>query len=149
MAITYHTEKEGFSYKGRRLTTRWLNRVVEAEGGVTGQINIAFCSDEYMLQTNRKYLGHDYLTDIITFDYCLNRGGKRIISGDLAIGVECVRENGDLFKTGFDRELKRVIVHGVLHLLGYKDKKEAEKTVMRAKEDVYLSMLDEMAENRP
>ena len=117
MAITYHTEKTGFAYKGRRLTSRWLG----------------------------KFLDHDYLTDIITFDYCQEHGGKRIISGDLAIGVDCVRDNAALFGTGFDRELKRVIVHGVLHLLGYKDKKEAEQAVMRDKEDHYLCLLDNMA----
>ena len=145
MAITYHTEKTGFAYKGRRLTSRWLGKVIEVEGGVLGEINIAFCSDDYMLQTNRQFLDHDYLTDIITFDYCQEHGGKRIISGDLAIGVDCVRDNAALFGTGFDRELKRVIVHGVLHLLGYKDKKEAEQAVMRGKEDHYLCLLDNMA----
>jgi len=145
MAITYHTEKSGFVYKGRRLTSQWLRKVIEAEGAVTGDINIAFCSDEYMLQTNRQFLDHDYLTDIITFDYCEDHGGKRTISGDLAIGVDCVRDNAKLFGTGFERELKRVIVHGVLHLLGYKDKKEADTAVMRHKEDSYLSLLDEMA----
>lgn len=145
MAITYHTEKTGFVYKGRRLTSRWLTKVIEAEGAIPGDISIAFCSDDYMLQTNRQFLEHDYLTDIITFDYCETRGGKRIISGDLAIGVDCVRGNAELFGTGFDRELKRVIVHGVLHLLGYKDKKKPDQAVMRSKEDTYLSLLDNMA----
>ncbi len=145
MAITYHTEKAGFVYKGRRLTSQWLRKVIEAEGAVTGDINIAFCSDEYMLQTNRQFLDHDYLTDIITFDYCEEHGDKRTISGDLAIGVDCVRDNARLFGTTFDRELKRVIVHGVLHLLGYKDKKETDTAVMRQKEESYLSLLDKMA----
>lgn len=145
MAITYHTERSGFAYKGRRLTSRWLEDVVKAEGGIVGEINIAFCSDDYMLQTNRQFLEHDYLTDIITFDYCQDNGTKRIISGDLAIGVDCVRDNADRFGTTFERELKRVIVHGVLHLLGYKDKKYTEQAVMRSKEEDYLALLDKMA----
>lgn len=146
MAITYHTEKEGFEYGKKRLTSAWLKKVIEAEGGTLGDISVVFCSDQYVLQTNRQFLDHDYFTDIITFDYCLEKGKKRLISGDLIISVDNVRENGETFKTGFENELKRVIVHGVLHLLGYGDKQEEEKAVMRSKEDEYLALLVSMSE---
>ncbi len=146
MAITYHFQKEGFAYKGKRFTTEWLKKVIETEGAVTGDISVVFCSDEYVLETNRQYLNHNYYTDIITFDDCSEKGGKRVVSGDLVISVDTVAENGKEFGGGFDRELKRVIVHGVLHLLGYKDKNEADEKQMRAKEDEYLSLLDSMAE---
>ncbi len=146
MAITYHTVKEGFEYGKKRLTSAWLKKVIEAEGGTLGDISVVFCSDQYVLQTNRQFLDHDYFTDIITFDYCLEKGKKRLISGDLIISVDNVRENGETFKTGFENELKRVIVHGVLHLLGYGDKQEEEKAVMRSKEDEYLALLVSMSE---
>lgn len=146
MAITYHTEKEGFEYGQKRLTSAWLKKVIETEGGSLGDISVVFCSDQYVLQTNRQFLDHDYFTDIITFDYCLTKGKKRLISGDLIISVDNVRENSETFKTGFKNELRRVIVHGVLHLLGYGDKQEDEKAVMRAKEDEYLALLYSMSE---
>ena len=101
-----------------------------------GDINIMFCSDNYILDVNMKYLQHDYFTDIITFDYC---EGK-VLSGDLFISVDSVRENSIEFGTDFEEELHRVIVHGVLHLIGYDDHTEADKKLMRQKENYYLQM---------
>jgi rRNA maturation RNase YbeY len=104
----------------------------------TGNISVVLCSDDYLLEINRKYLQHDYFTDIITFDYVEND----IISGDLFISVDRVRENAEKFKTTFLNELVRVIFHGVLHLAGYKDKTTSDEQLMRKKENFYLSEVD-------
>mgnify|MGYP003398857079 FL=1 len=101
-----------------------------------GDINIIFCSDNYILDVNMKYLQHDYFTDIITFDYC----EKKVLSGDLFISVDSVRENSVYYETEFEDELNRVIVHGLLHLIGYDDHSEEDVKVMREKENYYLEM---------
>ena len=101
-----------------------------------GEISIIFCSDNYILDVNMRYLQHDYFTDIITFDYC--EGDK--LSGDLFISIDSVRENALFYGTEFDDELNRVMVHGLLHLIGYDDHTEEEQKVMREKEDYYLAM---------
>ena len=101
-----------------------------------GDINIIFCSDNYILDVNMKYLQHDYFTDIITFDYC----EKKVLSGDLFISVDSVRENSVYYGTEFEDELNRVIVHGLLHLIGYGDHSEEDVKVMREKENYYLEM---------
>ena len=101
-----------------------------------GDINIIFCSDNYILDVNMKYLQHDYFTDIITFDYC----EKKVLSGDLFISVDSVRENSVYYGTEFEDELNRVIVHCLLHLIGYDDHSEEDVKVMREKENYYLEM---------
>ena len=101
-----------------------------------GDINIIFCSDNYILDVNMKYLQHDYFTDIITFDYC----EQKVLSGDLFISVDSVRENSVYYGTEFEDELNRVIVHGLLHLIGYDDHSEEDVKVMREKENYYLEM---------
>ena len=101
-----------------------------------GAINIIFCSDNYILDVNMKYLQHDYFTDIITFDYC----EKDVLSGDLFISIDSVRENAQFYGTEFADELNRVMVHGVLHLIGYDDHSEADIAEMRRKENYYLDM---------
>ena len=112
----------------------WLSDVVENEGKLRGDINIVFCSDENLLDMNIKYLDHDYYTDIITFDYCEGD----IVSGDLFISIDRVKENAVLLKEEYTRELKRVCVHGVLHLCGYGDNTDHEETSMRELENFYL-----------
>lgn len=102
-----------------------------------GQINVIFCSDQYLLQLNKGYLKHDYFTDILTFDLSEGAGP---LEGDLFISIPRIRENAKLLKVDFSQELHRVIVHGVLHLMGYSDKKSADKARMREKEDAYLSL---------
>ena len=109
--------------------------MAESENKRIGDIAVIFCSDNYILDVNIKYLQHDYYTDIITFDYC---EGNRL-SGDLFISVDSVRENASFYGTEFADELNRVIVHGLLHLIGYDDHTEADIAVMRAKENYYLS----------
>ena len=134
--ITYHFEQTKFVFRQKTLTSKWLRLVAESEIRRIGDISIIFCSDNYILDINRRYLGHDYFTDIITFDYC---EGDRL-SGDLFISVDSVRENSVEYGTEFKDELNRVIVHGILHLIGYDDHAEEDVKVMRSKEDYYLSL---------
>ena len=134
--ISYHTEDIKFEWKGKRINNRWLRMVVESEVKKMGDLSIIFCSDRYILDVNIRYLQHDYFTDIITFDYCEGD----LISGDLFISIDTVRENAAFYGTGFADELDRVMVHGVLHLLGYDDHTPEEQAEMRAKEDYYLQM---------
>lgn len=117
--------------------TSWIKRVVEKEGATIEEINFIFCSDSYLLTLNQGFLKHNTLTDIITFD---NSGPDAFISGEIYISIERVRENAAKFQVQFEDELNRVMIHGVLHLLGYKDKKPAEKALMRKKEEACLSL---------
>ena len=117
--------------------TNWISKVCLSENHQLGDISIIFCSDEYLLDMNRTHLDHDYYTDIITFDYTDNQ----IVSGDLFISVDRVRENASDFNVSFQHELHRVMIHGVLHLCGYKDKSDDEEKLMRSKENNALSMI--------
>lgn len=134
--ITYNFEQTKFVFRQKTLTSKWLRLVAESEIRRIGDIAIIFCSDNYILDINRRYLGHDYFTDIITFDYC--EGDK--LSGDLFISVDSVRENSIEYGTEFNDELNRVIVHGILHLIGYDDHTDEDVKMMRSKEDYYLSL---------
>lgn len=138
--ITYFTQDIPFTFKSKRLTSRWLKAVAEAEGKKVGDIAVIFCSDKYLLDINIKYLKHNYYTDIITFDYC---EGNRL-SGDLFISVDSVRENANEYGSSFEDELNRVIVHGVLHLMGYDDHTDEDITQMRAKENACLQLRREL-----
>lgn len=133
--VSYFKEDTKFDFKEKRLTNRWLKLVAESEIRRLGDISIIFCSDHYILDINIKYLQHDYFTDIITFDYC---EGNRL-SGDLFISVDSVRENASFYGVEFADEMNRVIVHGLLHLIGYDDHTEEDIATMRAKENYYLS----------
>lgn len=132
--IRYDRQDTHFVFKGRRENSRWLKSVAASEDREIGEIVIVFCSDEYLLDINRRFLGHDYYTDIITFDYC---EGKTL-SGDLLISVDSVRDNAAHFGTEFDEEIHRVIVHGLLHLIGYDDHTDRDIRQMRSKENRYL-----------
>ena len=132
--IRYFTEDIDFAFKGKSVHNAWLKAVSEDEGRRPGQISVIFCSDPYLLEINRKYLGHDYYTDIITFDY--SEGDT--ISGDLFISVDTVRSNAEYYSADFKDELDRVIVHGVLHLIGYDDHTDEQSAEMRARENHYL-----------
>ena len=134
--IRYFKEDTKFEFKSRALNNKWLKMVAESEIRRIGDINIIFCSDNYILDVNMKYLQHDYFTDIITFDYC----EKNRLNGDLFISVDSVRENALFYGTEFSDELNRVIVHGILHLIGYDDHSEEDIAVMRSKEDYYLGL---------
>ena len=134
--IRYFQEDTDFVFKHKLLNNKWLKFVAESEVRKLGEIGIIFCSDNYILDVNMKYLQHDYYTDIITFDYCEGN----TLSGDLFISVDSVRDNADFYGTEFEDELNRVIVHGLLHLIGYDDHSESEQKMMRSKEDYYLSL---------
>ena len=134
--IRYFNEDIKFELKGKLFNNNWLKTVAGSEMKLIGDINIIFCSDPYILEVNLKYLQHDYFTDIITFDYC--EGDK--LSGDLFISIDSVRENSIFYGTEFEDELNRVMVHGLLHLIGYDDHSDTDIAQMRAKENYYLEL---------
>lgn len=133
--VRYFNEDIKFDFNQRLSNNRWLKFVAGSELKTLGNVNIIFCSDNYILDVNMQYLQHDYFTDIITFDYC---EGKTL-SGDLFISIDSVRENSVFYGTEFRDELNRVIVHGILHLVGYDDHSDEDIKLMRSKEDYYLS----------
>lgn len=141
--ITYVNNNIKFNFTHKRLCTKWIKEVVNqlsiSSLGI-GNINIVFCSDDYILSINNQFLKHNYYTDIITFDYSHNN----LLSGDLIISIDTVKENSLLYETTFREELNRVIIHGILHLMGYKDCTKQEKEEMRKKEDLALSLLKNM-----
>lgn len=132
--ITFLTEDITFGLKEKLKHKAWLKDVAKAEGFKIGALNYIFCSDAYLLDINQKYLGHNTLTDIVTFDHSED---PQMIEGDIFISIERVRENALKFDSEAS-ELKRVMVHGVLHLAGYKDKDKAQKALMRNKENEHL-----------
>ncbi|MCQ2157939.1 MAG: rRNA maturation RNase YbeY [Bacteroidales bacterium] len=134
--VRYYKEDTNFDFRHKRINNSWYKLVCESEIKKLGDINVIFCSDNYILDINMKYLQHDYFTDIITFDYCEGN----VISGDLFISIDSVRENSEYYGTSFEDELNRVLVHGVLHLVGYDDHKEEDIRMMRSKEDYYLDV---------
>ena len=116
--------------------TNWISSVIISENKSEGEINYIFCDDDYLVEINQQYLNHDTLTDIISFDYSLGNE----IHGDIYISIERVRENAEEFKVSFDEELKRVMIHGILHYCGYKDKSESDELLMRSKEDEKIKL---------
>jgi rRNA maturation RNase YbeY len=138
MAIHFSVEKEGFKLKERTRIKNWITAIIKNEGKKVGDIAYIFCDDEQILETNISYLDHNTYTDIITFDYVEGN----VISGDILISVDRVKENAELFNCTFEQELHRVIIHGILHLLGVGDKSEEEAQVMRKREEEALVKWD-------
>jgi rRNA maturation RNase YbeY len=136
MAISFHSEQITFSLPDEKAVANWLQDVCVSEGKSLSEVSYIFCSDEYLLEMNRQYLNHDYYTDVITFDYC----EANDVAGDVFISVDRVSENAETVGVSEVDELHRVMVHGLLHLLGYHDKEAADKEQMTAKEDFYLSL---------
>jgi len=132
--IHFCTEDITFSLKEKLKHKAWLNEVAKQEGKKILELSYVFCSDDYLLQINQEYLNHDTLTDIVTFD---NSEDPKKIEGDIFISIDRVKENGEKLGTS-ETELERVMVHGLLHLLGYKDKKKEDKAAMTEKEDFYI-----------
>ena len=132
--IAFLSEDITFELKEKLKHKAWLKDAAKAEGFKIGELNYIFCSDAYLLDINQKYLGHDTLTDIVTFD---NSEDPKMIEGDIFISIERIRENALKFDTA-ESELKRVMVHGLLHLAGYKDKGKAHKELMTIKENEHL-----------
>lgn len=134
--ISFHSETE-FSINNEDNISEWICRTIASEDKSVGEINYIFCNDDYLHALNLKYLNHDTLTDIISFDYSLGNE----LHGDIYISVERVADNAKDFKTEFYDELMRVMIHGILHFCGYKDKSDKQEIEMRQKEDFYLSKL--------
>ena len=135
--ITYNTDGTKMPNIRKRDTTAWIKAVVASYGKRVGEIGYLFVNDERIIEVNREYLGHDYFTDIITFDYC--EGDT--LNGDIVISLDTVRSNAEIFGRPYDEELHRVIIHGVLHLCGINDKGLGEREIMEAAENKALAML--------
>lgn len=138
--ISFHNQSIAFKFKGKTKIKQWIKAVTEKEKHKLGTINYIFCTDDELLEINIKHLDHNTLTDIITFDYT---EGKTINS-DIFISVERVFENAEKFKVTFDEEFHRVMIHGILHLCGYKDKTKADAELMRKKENAALKLLQKV-----
>ena len=133
--ISFNYENE-FSLENEDVYASWLTSVIESENKKEGEINYVFCDDEYLHKINVEYLNHDTLTDIISFDYSMGNE----LHGDIFVSIERVEDNAKDFNVSFEEELKRVLVHGVLHYCGYKDKSEEDEALMRSKEEEKMKM---------
>jgi len=133
ISFNYETE---FELTNESAVESWIGRVIASEQKSEGELSYIFCDDVYLLGLNQQYLQHDTLTDIISFDYSLGNE----LSGDIFISVERVRENAEDYNQSFENELLRVIIHGVLHYCGYKDKTETDEQLMRQKENEKIAM---------
>ena len=138
MAIRFYNEGSTYRLSEKRHTAQWIRNTVEEEGYSAGDINYIFCSSEKHIGINREYLGHDYYTDVITFDYS-DLKGSGTVSGDIFIDPQTVALNAAEYGASRLEEMRRVVIHGVLHLCGYKDKTDKDATQMRAKENYYLA----------
>jgi len=137
MAIHFHNEDIDFKISKPQIIRKWLLGAIQKSNFKCGDISIVFCTDDYLLTINKQYLKHDYYTDVITFDY--SEAGK--ISGDILISIDRIRENAQLFGVTFDLELQRILIHGILHLLGFTDDTASERMGMTVKENEFLEML--------
>ena len=138
MAIYFFTEEVSFILRDKNKIRKWILNITALENFRIGSLNYIFCSDKFLHKTNLQYLQHDNYTDILTFD---TSDEPNEISGDIFVSIERVKENARTFKVLFNTELYRVMAHGILHLLGYNDKIQEEKELMKSKEDYYLSLL--------
>ena len=133
--IDYNYETD-FELSDEAAISEWISKVILSENKSEGEINFIFCDDDYLLEINKQHLNHDTLTDVISFDYSLGNE----LSGDIFISVERVIDNANDFKVSFTEELNRVMIHGILHYCGYKDKTEEDEQLMRNKEDEKLKL---------
>jgi rRNA maturation RNase YbeY len=142
MHINFHTEEIEFELKQSNAIEEWLKSVIKAEESTLGELNYIFCSDEYLYKMNVEYLQHDTYTDVITFQYA-----EEVVHGDVFISIDRIHDNAAHFDVTIEEELSRVLVHGLLHLLGYKDKTEIEQTEMTSKENYYLKQKEALKDN--
>jgi len=133
--INFHYELD-FTLKNPAKYVSWINRICDSEGSVVKELNYIFCEDAYLLEINQKYLNHDNYTDIITFDYTEGN----LVSGDIYISVERIAENSVTYNVSLENELLRVMAHGILHLMGFKDKGEEHIVRMRKKEEEKINL---------
>lgn len=136
-SVRYFSEGISFKVPNPRKTSSWIKSVIQVNKAKLKEVSFIFCSDSYLLQMNQSFLNHNTLTDIITFDYSKSRNA---LEGEIYISVERVLANAEKFEVSFEQEIKRVMIHGILHLLGFKDKKVKEKAQMRKKEEACLSL---------
>lgn len=136
MAISFHLQDVWCQIAQKRALKTWINACIIRENKVAGDINIILCSDQHLLEMNKQFLEHDYYTDIITFNY----NAENHISGDLFISIDRVKDNASKLNISMELELQRVIIHGVMHLCGYNDKKKSEQILMRKQEDKCLKI---------
>ena len=134
--ISFDSEDISFELENAESMQKWIKKTIVNESKTLGEISYIFCSDEYLNKINIEHLDHDTYTDIITFNYCEGD----LINSDIFISIDRIKENAISFKNSFEDELSRVIIHGILHLVGYDDKTDDEKVVMRSKEDFYLTL---------
>ena len=140
MSVFFSNSDIYFDLQSQTLIKKWISEVIKTYGKKLGKINYLFCSDEYVYDANVRFLNHDTYTDIITFDYVEGN----LVSGDIMISVDRVGENAKNLNVPFEQELHRVIIHGVLHLLGFKDKSESDAAIMREKENDSLKLLESL-----
>ncbi len=134
--IDFHSEDISFELFKKPAIISWLSYSITNENRAPGEISYIFCSDEFLYKMNNKHLNHDTLTDVITFDYCEHN----LICGDIFISIDRVKENAKHFSVSFEKELHRVMIHGIMHLCGYGDKTPEDQKVMSIKEDFYLNL---------
>lgn len=144
-AVNFLTADVTFIPKKKKILRHWINQIAKNHQCLVEQIDFIYCSDSYLLTLNQEYLNHNTFTDIITFDYGNSKTNTlKSISGEIYISIERVKENAKIFSTSYTNELHRVMIHGVLHLCGFKDKKEKEKEQMRMQEDAAIRILNQL-----
>lgn len=134
--INFYSEND-FEINNQEQLIKWIVAVVESEGFNLGDVNFIFCNDDYLHKINVEFLNHDTLTDIISFDYSVGK----VLQGDIYISTERVADNAKDYRVSFDNEVKRVMIHGILHYCGYQDKTKVQSNLMRSKENHYLGLL--------
>lgn len=142
--IHWFSEDIKFNLKNKRLISKWLNQISASFGKSVGEINYIFCSDNYLLDINKKFLGHDYFTDIITFDNSDSFTRNDTVYADIFISIDTVKINAGEYGEGFERELHRVIAHGLLHLIGFDDTDEQLQKEMTCQENAALDLYDRL-----
>ncbi len=144
MAVYFFNEDIDFPPLNKKQVKKWLQTVVKKHHKTLGDINYIFTSDSYILKINQEHLKHDYYTDVITFDYTENNK----ISGDIYISLDTVKSNAELLNQDYNKEFNRVLIHGILHLIGFKDKNETDATEMRKQEELSLEILKNILEEK-
>jgi rRNA maturation RNase YbeY len=140
LPINFFSEEIDFQLENEEKTSNWLQKIANKEGFIVAAINYIFCDDEYLHKINLEYLNHDTYTDIITFDNSEDEN-EQVLEGDIFISIDRVKENSAELKTNFEQEIHRVMVHGLLHLIGYDDHSDEDEKLMREKEDESLKLL--------
>lgn len=138
MAIRFFSETNTFNLKNKRVKSTWIKRTILSYELVLGEISFIFCTDDQLFEINKSFLKHFYLTDVITFNY----NQDKVINGDIYISIDRVKENAGVLKVQFETELSRVMIHGILHLIGFNDKTKSEELHMRELEDSHLKELE-------